>query len=173
MDGHSSGGGPEGFDDFYVAEFAALARFLIRNGATVHEAADAAQEAFVEAYGRWHSIKNPRAWMRKVAYRVFLRCVRVKELSVEEPPETAGPLSPDVIVGLDEETQFVVDVFAELPYAQRRVMSYHYDGFSHSEIAAELSMSPDAVRQNLCRGRQRLIELLKEYGNKKKGTDDV
>jgi RNA polymerase sigma-70 factor (ECF subfamily) len=163
----------DGFDDFYVAEFAALVRFLMRNGATEHEAADAVQEAFIEAYAQWHSIRNPSAWMRKVAYRRFLRSACARQLTVEKPPETAGPLSPDALVELDEETRSVIDALAALPYAQRRVMNYQYDGFSHAEIADELNMSPEAVRQNLCRARQKLIELLKESRSKEKGTDDV
>lgn len=171
MEALGSGDERASFAVFYAAELAALVRFAMRHGATVHEAADAAQAAFVQAYCRWDAIDRPRAWLRKVTYREFLRGVRVRELSVEEPPETPGPLSPDAHVELDEETRSVYDCLARLPYTQRRVMSYHYDGFSHPEIATELGMTGEAVRQNVRRARKNLAELLKEGLDQKQETD--
>ncbi|MFJ6784308.1 RNA polymerase sigma factor [Streptomyces yangpuensis] len=172
MDVPGADDGLEGFDDFYTNEFRPLVRFVMRYGATFQEATDAVQEAFIEAARKWPSISNRRAWMRRVAYLKFLRCVQVRELSVGEPPDTPGPLSPDARWEVDEQTEFVRACFAKLPYAQRRAMSYHYDGFSHSEIATELGTSVEAVRQNVSRARKKLAELLEEVRNEEKEADD-
>ncbi len=62
------------FANCYVKELPSLAWFVMSLGANVHEAADIAQSAFVEAFPKWDSIRHPRAWLRQVAGRI-LQCL--------------------------------------------------------------------------------------------------
>src|SRR5260370_18825321 len=58
-------------DQFYRAEMGALARFVRRYGADVHAPADAAHDAFADAYPQWDTIQNPRACLRLVASPLY------------------------------------------------------------------------------------------------------
>jgi RNA polymerase sigma factor (sigma-70 family) len=151
-----------GFADFYGRELPALVRFVMRHGADVEEAVDAAQTAFVRALVRWDMIYNPRAWLRRVAYHEYLRRLREINELIDDPPDLPGPLPPDAHLDIDEQTRNVYMALSQLPYKQRQIMSWHYDGFSHAEIATELGMTEGAVRQNLHRARRALAEQLRK-----------
>ncbi|WP_338117237.1 sigma factor [Streptomyces viridochromogenes] len=61
------------FTLFHSEHLAMLTRFVMRMGASPHEAAEAAHAAFVEAFPKWSQITTPRAWLRTVATRAYLR----------------------------------------------------------------------------------------------------
>ncbi|MFE6166178.1 RNA polymerase sigma factor [Streptomyces sp. NPDC056486] len=148
------------FSLFYSQHLGRLVRHLMRLGAEPHEAAEAAQSAFTEAYAAWSRLTHPGAWLRTVAYRHFLRReVRCRELT-DTPPETPSPCCPLSAVEIKEEESRVYEALASLPPQPRRVMAWHLDGYTTSEIAEALDMKPDAVRQNLGRARARLKVVL-------------
>lgn len=147
------------FACYYEAHLTQLIRHLMRQGAAPHEAADAAQVAFTEAFLMWQSIEHPAAWLRKVAFRAYLRQSPRDEIT-DTPPERPGGPCPLHAVELKEEEQRVYAALAMLPAAQRQALAWSLDGFTASEIATELGTSPQAVRQNLSRARSRLKTLL-------------
>ncbi|MEU0845703.1 sigma-70 family RNA polymerase sigma factor [Streptomyces sp. NPDC005962] len=61
---------------------------------------------------------------------------------------------------LADEEKRVYEALAQLPMKQRQVMAWLLDGYSTNEIADELEMKPNAVRQNVSRARALLKELL-------------
>src|SRR5206468_11577300 len=63
------------FAAFYTSEMRPLIRHVMRAvpGADMHQAADAAQSAFMQAYQTWSTIRHPRAWLRTVAVREYHR----------------------------------------------------------------------------------------------------
>ncbi|MFD0034969.1 sigma factor [Streptomyces sp. NPDC127172] len=68
------------FATVYRAELVPLIRFVMKHGARPQEAADAAQEAFVQAYKTWDTISFPERWLRTVAPRIYFRAaLKVKE----------------------------------------------------------------------------------------------
>ena len=141
----------------YRAEFNGLVMFLIRQGTPHHDAKDAAQAAFIEALWQWKQIRTPRAWLRRVA----LRCVsHLPEYPVWDILVADQPLPSDDLE-IKEETRRVLDALAHLPPQQRVVMAWTIDGFSPTEIAAELNCKPAAVRQNLHRARETLKRVLR------------
>lgn len=147
---------PVDFSLFYAQHLGRLVRHLMRQGAEPHEAAEAAQAAFTEAYAAWPRLTNPGAWLRTVAYRHFLRReARWRELT-DTPPDAPSPACPLRAVEIKEEEMWVYAALASLPPQPRRVMAWHLDGYTTSEIAEALDMKPDAVRQNLGRARARL-----------------
>lgn len=144
------------FAQFYEQHMAKLIRHLMRQGANGHEAADAAQAAFTEAFVKWETIEYPAAWLRLVAIRLYLRKPARREDLTHEFPELPGGVCPLRSVELKEEETRVYAALATLPPLQRAALAWHLDGFTTSEIGTALGMTHQAVRQNLSRGRARL-----------------
>lgn len=148
------------FATYYDRHMAGLIRHLVRQGARPHEAAEAAQAAFAEAYAQWETIAHPAAWLRQVALRLFLRQPAHRENLASELPDRPSGVCPLGAVELKEEEARVYAALAGLPPLQRQVMAWHLDGFGTAEIAATLGKTQEAVRQNLSRARARLKDML-------------
>lgn len=152
------------FEAVYVAERSKLVRYLMCVGVSQHQADDAVQTAFARAYELWDTIREPRAWLYKVAlhesYRVRTGHGRREIPAGDALPDTAAePDAGDLIV-LNEEEEQVRAALAALPGKQRQVMALTVAGFSPAEIAAELGCDPAAVRQNQVRARDNLARQL-------------
>ncbi|MBT2368882.1 sigma-70 family RNA polymerase sigma factor [Streptomyces sp. ISL-10] len=145
---------------FYYRHAAGLIRFVMRLGATPHEAADAVHTAFTEVFPRWPQIAAPHAWLRTVSTRSYLRQMAGREHPSVLIPDLPGDASPVETLTLKEEEQRVYTALATLPPRQRHVMAWHLDGFTHAEIARTLGITPEAVRQNYARARAALKRFL-------------
>jgi RNA polymerase sigma factor (sigma-70 family) len=140
---------------FYRDFVADLVAFLVWQGARLADAVDLAQEAMTEAYRSWSAIKHPRAWAKRVASRKYARLIA----QAEEPIESANLsllLPPSLDISKWEERHEVLRSLNLLPPRQRQVMAWTCDGYTPSEIAAELNMNAEAVRANLMRARRTL-----------------
>lgn len=152
------------FELFYRAETRDLVRFLIWMGASLADAADVAQDTMISAFQQWKKINTPRAWIRRVASRTFLRR---KLTRVEQPVDTTDgrPLLPaNADLSAWEEHEEVRRLLAGLPPRQRQVMAWTFDGYAPQEIAAELGITADAVRSNLKLARRALAQHLPGTG---------
>jgi RNA polymerase sigma factor (sigma-70 family) len=145
---------------FYSEHLAILTRFVMRLGASPYEAAEAAHVAFVEAFPKWSQITSPRAWLRTVAARAYLRQTRLRDQPTDTIPDQPGGKCPLEAVVLKDEEQHVYAALGTLPPRQRQVMAWHLDGFSHTEISDELGITVEAVRQNYARARASLKRAL-------------
>ena len=154
------------FAGCYAQELPGLIWFAISLGADPHRAADVAQSAFAEAFGAWEGIQYPRAWLRRVAGRLYYRCLDNYETLVEAVPDRQGPLSAGSMAEFRDEARAVLAALADLPPKQRQVMAWSIDGFSPAEIAGELGTDPAAVRQNLAKARKHLKAQLGITGGK-------
>ncbi|MFJ6900553.1 RNA polymerase sigma factor [Streptomyces hokutonensis] len=143
------------FASYYEEHMGRLIRHLMRQGAGPHEAAEAAQAAFVVAYPQWRKIEYPDAWLRLVAFRLYLR-LPARYVLLDELPDAASPDCPVRTVEIHEEERRVLAALAELPMSQRQVMAWHLDSYETREIAEALKMTPGAVRKNLERARKEL-----------------
>jgi RNA polymerase sigma factor (sigma-70 family) len=152
------------FELFYRAETRDLVRFLIWLGASLADAADVAQDTMIEAFHRWPTIRTPRAWVRRVASRIFLRrLARVVERPVDDVD--ARPLLAANRDLTDwEQHDEICHLLAQLPPRQRQVMAWTFDGYPPRQIAAELGITADAVRSNLKLARRALAERLSTDG---------
>ncbi|WWQ68836.1 sigma-70 family RNA polymerase sigma factor [Streptomyces sp. Q6] len=148
------------FAQFYSQHMAKLVRHLMRQGASIHEATEASQAAFTEAFVKWETIEHPAAWLRQVSLRLYWRRHSHREEPVQEIPELPGGPCPLQQVELKEQEARVCAALASLPPLQRQVLAWHLDEFSTTEISVALGMTPEAVRQNLSRGRARLKTIL-------------
>jgi DNA-directed RNA polymerase specialized sigma24 family protein len=70
----------------FKAEFNRLVIVLLRQGIPYHDATDAAQTAFTEAFRQWEQIRSPRAWLRRVAIRCIKHLLEdpVQDMSVAD-----------------------------------------------------------------------------------------
>jgi RNA polymerase sigma factor (sigma-70 family) len=146
---------PQDFTACYRAEKLKVVRFLINQGATEHEAHDAAQAAFLQAYRQWDTIRNPLSWLFTVARREFL-AAQVPETPTDAFLASAhAPTTPSAI-DLSDQAREVLATLETLPVKQRQVMALSVDEFTPAEIARHLRADPASVRQNLRKARQNL-----------------
>ncbi|MEE1798537.1 sigma-70 family RNA polymerase sigma factor [Streptomyces sp. JV176] len=148
------------FADCYQQQMTPVIRFIMRNGASAHEAADVVQSTFVLAFERWQTIDHPPAWLRRVAYRQLLKLRQSREHPCDALPDLPGGRCPMTVVELGEQEARVFEALSWLPTRQREVMAWTIDGFAPTEIAHELAITPEAVRQSLARARQNLKRAL-------------
>ncbi|WP_329167867.1 sigma-70 family RNA polymerase sigma factor [Streptomyces sp. NBC_01685] len=144
-------------EDLHHAEFPGLVRFLLLHGASWSEAQDAAQDAFTQMCRPGTSIRYPKAWLRKVAWRSWLR-QQVKEEPCEEVPDapTAHWQSPAHAAEIGVEERRVIAMLLLLPAKQRAAIAWTLDGFTTQECAEAMGITPGAARQNLSRARATL-----------------
>jgi DNA-directed RNA polymerase specialized sigma24 family protein len=148
------------FATCYQAEMPALISFLIKCGAEPDDAPEAAQDAFRELFGRWRTVGEPKPWLRKAAFPIFLRRpVRNASATEESHDEPASPGASSRFDFGEEERLFIA-LTRLLPTAQRAVLALHIERFGTLDIAEVLGMNPDTVRKNLKEARATLMKSL-------------
>ncbi len=148
---------------FYEREMPRLVLFVtISTGLDVHAAADVAQAAFEKALPRWPILRNPRAWLYRVAqHEALARCKVVRrEVPVDVVPDRPDQLSAALAAELRAEQREVMAHLRGLPPKQREVMTLTLAGFGDAEIADALGLSTDAVKQSRYYARRNLAKRL-------------
>jgi RNA polymerase sigma-70 factor (ECF subfamily) len=119
-------------------------------------AADAVQDAFIQAYVHWSRISaydQPVTWVRRVAINRLRNQLRhtwrgqaaVTYLSRESLGHATSP-DPDLTKGI-----------ASLPVQQRTALVLHYfNGLSLQDVARSMGVSEGTVKRYLFRARQTL-----------------
>ncbi len=129
-----------------------------------HLAEDAAQEAFVEAYRKLPSLREPAAfagWFRTIIFKYCDRITRRKQhplTGLEAALQVASPEpSPHEILESREVAASVREAIAALSETEREVVLLYYMGdHSQAAIAKFLEITPNAVKTRLYSARQRL-----------------
>jgi RNA polymerase sigma factor (sigma-70 family) len=148
---------------FYEREMPRLVLFVTTSaGLDIHAAADVAQAAFEKALPRWPTLRNPRAWLHRVAlHEALARCKAVRrEIPVDVVPDQPDQLSAALAAELRAEQRQVMAHLRGLPTKQRQVMTWTLAGFGDAEIADALGLSTDAVEQNRYYARRKLANRL-------------
>ena len=118
-------------------------------------ASDAVAEAFAQALRRGAELRDPLAWIWRVAYRLAAgELQRRGSLRSELPeiPETA-----------DTRGFEMVEVLRDLPANQRAALILHYYAdLPVSEVAALMGVAAATVRVHLHRGRRGLVKILED-----------
>lgn len=154
------------FLDFHQREYVPVVTFLRRANATLEDAEDAAQEAFLQAWrycnrlGGWESIRSARGWIRRIAINEYYRILRERpkrspfeEDLTEYIPRGQAPDHGELTV----QAEFVRAILGQLDPETRAVMAFHTDGFRSVDIAKYLSMSDQKVRDLTKKGRKALM----------------
>lgn len=154
------------FAEFFRAEHKRLIRFVMAIGAGGDEATEIAQLTFVKAFESWCTIRAPRAWIRRVAVNELTAARQAARRVTPQAtlPDTPGPVSTALAVELTEEARQVLAALQALPPGQRQAMAWLIDGFGAAEIARELGVSPESVRQSHAKARKKLGRF---YGRRK------
>lgn len=155
------------FAAFYQENTKSLVAFLLVQGANLIDATDIVQDTMTAAYRRWRSIEHHRAWAYRVTSRALIRRIStIHEDPVAEPSQPS-PLLRDTDIDHWEQHQDIARVISRLPPRQRQIMAWTLFGYTPTEIAGELNITPEAVRSTLLKARRALrTHLAGKEGNR-------
>ena len=139
----------------YREHGARLWRAVLLTSGSREVADDAVAEAFAQALRRGGELRDPAAWVWRVAFRVAAGELKERgrvEAFRDEP--VAG--MPDPFIDLWR-------ALARLPLKQRAsIVLADYAGWSHREIAKALDSSVSAVGVHVHRARKHIRDLLED-----------
>jgi RNA polymerase sigma-70 factor (ECF subfamily) len=150
------------FEVFYRATAPELTRFLLLQGATITDAAEAVQDTLSSAYQRWDSIDNHRAWSYRVASRTWIRKMTTVKEDLTADLAVPSPLLRATPADAWHVRHELIAALASLPPKQRQIMAWTLSGYTPAEIAEELQLTSDQVRANLRLARRALAQQLDE-----------
>ncbi len=149
--------GGASFDEVFDLEYPRLVRALTVVAGDREAAADAVQDAFVQAHVHWRRVQHyddPAGWVRRAALNRLAnqrRGNRRRERFVSRSTEAArhdgptGPGSEQVATHLD-----LAAAVRALPAGQRAAVALHYLAqLSVAEVAATLGIAPGTVKSQL------------------------
>lgn len=145
---------------------------LLRVLGSAEDAADTAQDAFVQAYTKLDTFRGSSAfytWLYRIAFNLAMSHARrghkaasldgMKSLVGEEPMD--GQPNAEAGVLMQERAELVHTALAELNMEHRQIIVLReIDGLRYDEIAEILSLPVGTVRSRLFRARLELRELL-------------
>ena len=160
-------GDREAFRALVDRESAAVIRACHRILGDIHEAEDAAQEAFVTAFrslASWRGDGPFGAWLTRIAVRIAIRrAQRRRDVTWIDPADpaggrdVAGGADPAAISILAERAADVRAAVARLDEPYRETVALRFFGeLSLDEIAAETGRPLGTVKTHLRRGLLRL-----------------
>ena len=128
-------------------------------------AADAVQEAFIQADRRWTHIAtldDPAGWVRRVAVNRLLNGRRDRA----RRQEILATIRPVVDADLTPELIDLRRAVSALPGRMRAAICLHYlADLAIDEVAASLEVSPGTIKSNLHDARIRLRQQLGEVSD--------
>jgi len=124
-------------------------------------AEEVVQTAFLSAWSALTSgteVRDLRPWLYRIVHNGALNAMQRAESSDTELIEAAdGTMGPDAIFEQSEAVREALGMIAELPERQRAaLLAVAVDGRAHSEVALDLGVSDDGVRQLVRRARVQL-----------------
>jgi RNA polymerase sigma-70 factor (ECF subfamily) len=118
---------------------------------------DAVAEAFTRSLESTRPIREPKAWLYRVAFRAA--AAELRERSAQLPEGIDGYDS----IAQREEVRPILDALRQLSPNQRAAIVMHYRlDLPVRDIARTLGITSATVKVHLHRGRNRLRELVKE-----------
>lgn len=179
-------GDDEAFGTLFARHRDRLWAVALRTTGDPEEAADALQDAMVNAFRRAADFRGDAAvstWLHRIVVNACLDRLRKRQVRRADPLEehlddrraavTAGPPGPERAAELGELRRAVLDALRTLPAEQRAALVLvDMQGCSVEEAAAVLQVPPGTVKSRCARGRRRLAPLLAAlHGNPEGGSD--
>jgi RNA polymerase sigma-70 factor, ECF subfamily len=151
--GSGSGDGEPDLAAVFDGNAAALYRTILAyTGGRADVAEESVAEAFARAAARWGELRDPVAWLYRVAFNVA-----IDELRHERRPRDGR----SQVVPPPSEPGELFDAMRRLPPRQRAAMVLFYvNDLSVAEVATRMGVARPTVRVHLTQGRRRLRELL-------------
>lgn len=129
-----------------------------------HDAEDAAQETFLRALrsGKLNDVKDARAWLAKIAWRIALDHRRTTDVSIEAIAEPMSPsLNAENEMLREERMQMLHGLIRSLPRDLQDVVTLStVQELSGSDVAAVLGIPEASVRTRMYRARALMKEKL-------------
>lgn len=154
-------------EELFRAEYARLVRALAVSAGGVDAAADAVQDAFVQANRHWARIgqyDDPAAWLRRVAVNRISNQRRDRRRRTHALPRisiVSSPVATDVHPDLDLRA-----VVAALPVQQRTaVCLYYLADLSVEQVSDAMGIAVGTVKSHLHDARRSLSSRLQEDRN--------
>ncbi len=139
----------------YREDGSRLWRALVAFSADPDLASDALAEAFAQALARGDAIRDPAAWVWRVAFRVAAGDLKERR--------RRGSLDREPSYELPEPVTHVFDALSRLSPNQRLAIVMHdYADRTTDEVASVLGASRATVHVHLSQGRRRLRRLLED-----------
>ncbi len=127
------------------------------------DAEDAMQDTFLKYLTKapeFESDEHEKAWLIKVATNIS------KNMSVLRHRRKNIDIDELVDIGVTHEDRYVFEAISELPVKYKIVMMLYYiEGYSVKEVSKIISVSEDAVRKRLQKGRE-ILKLEIEKGSR-------
>lgn len=158
----------ERFEELFRREFAPLVRALTLVAGNREAAADAVQDAFVQAHRHWgrvRSLESPVGWLRHVALNRIRNQHRSRQREADALPRIAvASEGPESAPETQLEDVSVVASLLELLSPQQRAAAAMYYLLEQptAAIAEHLGVRDATVRSHLRAARQRMQEHLRE-----------
>ncbi|HEV2810355.1 MAG TPA: sigma-70 family RNA polymerase sigma factor [Acidimicrobiales bacterium] len=156
--------GEEGLEVLFRREFAPMVRALTILAGDAEAAADAVQDAFVQAHRHWARVSrldNPTAWVRHAAINRLRNQRRGHNRMIAALPRLLRQESVEELTA----TLDLPSVLALLPEQQRAVVTLYYLlEQPTSAVADTLGVSEATVRSHLRHARVRLAGSLGDAG---------
>ena len=158
------------FGELVAPHLAALFRSAYRLTGNRVDAEDVVQEVCVRAYthlATLRTLQQPKSWLLKIAYRVFVDGVRRRARSpvrataedFDATRHADGP-SPEESAEGELAERRLLTALAALDREQRALLALHVEGYTVAELTAMTDLSADVLKARLYRARVRLGKLL-------------
>ncbi|HIW63533.1 MAG TPA: RNA polymerase sigma factor SigM [Candidatus Stackebrandtia excrementipullorum] len=174
---HATGGDKEAFGELFRRHRERLWAVALRTLSDPEEAADALQDAMINAYrsaARFRGDSAVTTWLHRIVVNACLDRVRRRQARPAVPmsdrlPEEATRDHP----GAHAAVLAVREALAQLSFEHRAVVVYiDMLGYPVADVAAILEVPPGTVKSRASRARSQLATLLADDGNRP-GPGDV
>jgi RNA polymerase sigma-70 factor (ECF subfamily) len=130
------------------------------------EACDAAQNAFIKAYGKLESFDRSRrffSWIYRILVNECLNAQRDRPRHEELPPDLPDSETPAALFEAGERRARVQAAILALPLEYREVIVLrHFTELSYDEIGQALQLPTRTVKSRLYTARERLAVSLRD-----------
>lgn len=148
----------EEFFHRFAGKMMTVSRRYTRNNA---EAEDVLQDAFIKVFGKLNTFRfngSLEGWVRRIVVNTALKNIKKKSFSNElylDIVDVHQVIEPTAISDLNEEQ--LINMIRKLPTGYSTVFNlYVIEGYSHKEIAKELSIQESTSRSQLLKARKML-----------------
>lgn len=166
----AAGGDQAAFAEIVRLHQQAVYNVAYRMLGNVHDAEDAAQDAFIRAYQFFDKfdVDRPLApWLKRIAVNVCLNRLNAYKpaspLDDDLPPPKDSHPGPEAQTATRQQQEQIRTAITGLPPQYRAVIELrHFQELSYDEIAHILKRPLSAVKSDLFRARKMLAERLKD-----------
>jgi RNA polymerase sigma-70 factor (ECF subfamily) len=162
------------FRDLVAPHLGALYRSAYRLAGNRSDAEDIVQEVCMRAYTHLAALRRleqPKSWLLKIAYRVFVDGVRrrarspVRASSEDfDATRSSDEPSPEDRAEAELSERRLLAALTKLDREQRALLALQVEGYTLAELEAMTELSADVLKARLYRARVRLGKLLAADG---------